>query len=272
MTRNTNLKSAICNCTSLCYREWTIRHLRRPIHKLLELFMGIPEDSPEVVAGRFGPVVLCSGLLTAPLPSLLYDGLPNDSASTNRIAPLWNSCRELVLGALDSDPDACAGKVLEHSFLWSLAVRSAMEGGLAFGKKSFSFRCAGIQAARIFFKGRPEIDEARVRKTQAGILYYADEARTPHPAADMWFQSVDGRLVLVEIGGTVVPEEAQDKVKAMSAVLRGLNQFEGVVLLPNICEPIHDSGGRPVAVTGLEAQRLLGGLAQVLTWLGDQLD
>ena len=111
---------------------------------------------------------------------------------------------------------------------------------------------------------------------QANVLYYADEKKTPHPAADMWFLAGDGQLVLVEIGGTGAEEEAKKKVTAMTDVLsqHGAKNVIGVVLFPNFSGRLRPSGHgqqKPVVVSGLEAQRLLGGLAQMLTWLGDDL-
>ena len=274
--KNNSLKTALSDCIWLCYDAWTQMHVRRPIPRLLELFVGIPEDSPEVDAGKFGEIVVINGLLTAPLPSLLYDPvlLTGANQTVEALSDLLNSCRSRLLDSLNSDTDPGSGKVLECSFICGLAMRSAMQNGLALGRETVSFRCAAIKAGRIFVTGRKDV--LMVDGVQANVLYYADEKKTPHPAADMWFLAGDGQLVLVEIGGTGAEEEAKKKVTAMTDVLsqHGAKNVIGVVLLPNFSgrlRPLGHGQQKPVVLSGLEAQRLLGGLAQMLTWLGDDL-
>ena len=151
----------------------------------------------------------------------------------------------------------------------------------------FSFLCKEIEASRIFDKQSAILNETSVGELRNGVLYYANECKDSHPAADIWFRSDEGEVVLVEVGGGGRlggagggRGGARGKVRKMKDVLvqnGPLGDLIGVVLLPNIATELETEvrdtelkvGVRLTVVTGARAQRLLGGLSQLLTWLRD---
>ena len=104
-----------------------------------------------------------------------------------------------------------------------------------FAVTEFDFRCRAVQAGRIF-STRSELSLQQIDMVEGGILYYANESESSqnsHPVADLWFMSGDGKLVIVDVGGTSNETAAQRKVDAMSAVLAEQGGIlVGVVLLP----------------------------------------
>jgi hypothetical protein len=276
-----------------CYQTWSdnyVTGVKGP--ELVDLLLGIKESDDEVQAGKFGEVVALGDILTAPLEVLLKDDVVGQTGKQLSYVKLFYDGRELFLKALTTKRDLCAGKLLERGFLWALACASAKMQRLRFSDTSFEFACAAIQPGRIFEQQAQttcSLIGDRVQELQDGILYFADEDGPSHPRADMWFrtQHLGGKpvLVLVEVGGTDDEEKGRKKVQTMQSTLAeeqgkcGLG-LVGVVLLPNVelgsIEEGHLEDTDLVGmnscvtiVTGREARRLLGGLVQLLTWLGD---
>ena len=123
-----------------------------------------------------------------------------------------------------------------------------------------------------------------VRALMQATLYYADEGSKvgTHPRADLWFKTEENELVLIDVGGSENGKSCMDKIDSMCWTVGneteradferlGLSQLRGVVLLPNLEGGLGALPSDVEVVFGKDARRLLGGLSQLLTWLGDEL-
>ena len=185
---------------------------------------------------------------------------------------LYCKCSGLFLDALDNKPDMCSGALLERAYLWALACKLRRFDIVPLGGLRVEFQCQAIAPARIFNSDTSKLMEGEVGKMKPRTLYYADERRSSHPRADMWFKTDDNRrLILLEIGGTSSTSKAKDKVQTFTSAVQGSTNIsvQGVVLLPNVEAEMESTSGAVTVVTGDSAKALLGGLAQLLTWLGD---
>lgn len=294
--RNAN---SLLVCCDVAYRTWASNRKMGETADLVSLLVGFNEHDKEVTSERFGSVVVLGdaqdAFLSAPLAALLRDEPARGDSTPPGIRDLFRSCQSTFRRGIEARRDLLSGKVLELAFLWALACRAALTNGLTFDELSISepldFRCEQIEASRIFGKTSTMLNQTSIQELRHGVLYYADESNDSHPSSDIWFKSGKGELVLVEVGGGSrlgSPEKggAAQKVYRMHELLvrnGPRTDLVGVVLLPNIPSKLQIQlrekaigkevpGVRLAIVTGAEAQRLLGGLAQLLTWLGDNED
>merc|ERR1712129_147809 len=146
---------------------------------------------------------------------------------------------------------------------------------ITLGFHDFIFDCQRISSGRIFRAKDSMLMEEEVKKLDEKTLYFAEERRSPHPRADLWFFA-DGQLTLLEVGGTSNGQSATNKVNMLSKILNGEKEnlrdisVRAVVLLPNVDEnelEIKPNEEETQAITGEDARELLGGLAQLLDWL-----
>ena len=123
-----------------------------------------------------------------------------------------------------------------------------------------------------------------VRALMQETLYYANEGSKvgTHPRADLWFKTEDNELVLIDVGGSANGKSCMDKINSMCWTVGNetertdfeklsLSKLRGVVLLPNFEGGVGALPSDLEVVFGKDARRLLGGLSQLLTWLGDEL-
>ena len=284
--------ASLLACCSLSYTTWEKNSAIGETADLVNLLVGLNEGDAAVGAGRFSSVVVLGdskdAFLSAPLAALLRDEPSRGDGTSPGIRDLFRSCQSTCRGAMETKQDLIAGKVLELAFLWALACRAALTGGLIFAGlpgASFSFRCKEIEASRIFDKTNASLNKTSIQELRDGVLYYANECKDSHPSADIWFRSAKGEVVLVAVGGGGRLGSRQggavQKVCQMNEILVQNGPREdlvGVVLLPDIATELRTTlrdtaideetrGVRLTIVTGAQAQRLLGGLAQLLTWL-----
>eukprot|EP00930_Biecheleria_cincta_P017242 TRINITY_DN13764_c0_g2_i2.p1 TRINITY_DN13764_c0_g2~~TRINITY_DN13764_c0_g2_i2.p1 ORF type:complete len:653 (-),score=131.93 TRINITY_DN13764_c0_g2_i2:102-2060(-) len=265
-----NVKARLEKCIEHCNRMW-MEDSKWQRKSLTDLLCGIDEDDDRVQEKRFPQVVALDDIITAPLEVLLRDRDEDQLSPANK---LHRSCQRIFKQALKTSPRAAvtAGKILEYAYLWVLACNSCKFSELEFDELEARFQCQDIQPGYIFQKKSKRLDFAKVAEMQNATLYYAEGN---HPCADIFFKDDSGALYLVDVGGTSNMSKALNKVRKMSDVLikEGSHQdlqVRGVVLLPNIGSISQEDVGsisEAITVTGARARRLLGGLAQLLTWL-----
>ena len=251
-------------CIQHCSEQWMQKGPRECKH-LVDLFCGIEESDERVQEQRYPAVVSLEDTLTAPLEVLLRDADPDDPARL-----LYNHCRSLFKKSLGIT-DWASGSVLERAYLWALACKFTRRTPTPFGDFECQFVCEQVAAARIF-KGRTLMPD-NVQALKKNTLYCANEQKKSHPFADMWFLSPDNVLFLLEVGGTSGMDEACKKVTMLKIVLEeqdfnslNIDGVVAIVLFPNIMDKL-SSDKDVLAITGSQAQKLLGGLVQVLDWL-----
>lgn len=246
--------------------------------QVVDLLLGVPEARAN--EERLPCVVALDTYLTAPLEVLMTAFDEDDPLNG-----LFECCQNLLKQSLRNVADFCEGKVLERAFLWALACRAGRKQSLTFQDEGarFLFQCRTVAPGRIFPRGSAQLEIELVRALMQETLYYADEGRKvgTHPLSDLWFKTADHQLVLIDISGSANWKSCVEKIDVMCGAVRKESErvdFEklkvsglrGVVLLPNL-----DRAPIKVAevevVVGKAARRLLGGLAQLLTWLGDDL-
>lgn len=269
------VSGSLVNCVNFCQKFWkeTMSKSRGSTAGLVQLFVGIPENSDMLQERRFGPIIVLEGYVSASLQDLLNNeesGTIDDANSYN----LFDDCRNAFLLELTDDRTTCSGRLLERAFLWSLAVHSAVRARLVFQSWRFIFKCEGISCGSIV-NSTFDVDSSLAAKLQPGILYYAGDKS--HPRADMWFKtSFIGKesVVLMDIGGTTNFSKINVKFDRMLEVVNGSDLLVfGVVLAPNLDIEMTDrkalASERVAVVFGTACRALLGGLAQLLPWLVD---
>ena len=269
-----DLKAATLKCANLCYRTWNKKRKSRFRVNLVDLFLGIAEDDEAVQECKLGSIVVHNGVVTAPLGSLLLDevSLETQDEDSVRVLQVFSQGQSVFLHALTDKTDMFTG-LLERAFAWALSCRAAKQRQLIFGSKRCGFKCEAIQAGRVF-DTNGTLNSELVDQLRKGVLYYADESKQSHPGADLWFIEDSGALVLVEVGGTSLNDKARKKARELSKTVaseqsRAAYDIAAVVLLPNVGPDVRGDSDEflPTVVAGEVAQRLLGGLAQLLTWL-----
>ena len=269
-----DLSAATLKCTNLCYRTWNKKRKSRFRVNLVDLFLGIAEDDEAVQECKLGSIVVHNGVVTAPLGSLLLDevSLERQDEDSVRVMEVFSQGQSVFLHALTDKTDMFTGQLLERAFAWGLSCRAAKQRQLIFGSKRCGFKCEEIQAGRVF-DPNVTLNSELVNQLRKGVLYYADESKKSHPGADLWFKEENGALVLVEVGGTSSNDKARRKVRELSKTVSEQSRaydIAAVVLLPNVGPDVMGDSDElllPTVVAGEVAQRLLGGLAQLLTWL-----
>eukprot|EP00930_Biecheleria_cincta_P087442 TRINITY_DN76673_c0_g1_i1.p1 TRINITY_DN76673_c0_g1~~TRINITY_DN76673_c0_g1_i1.p1 ORF type:complete len:639 (+),score=120.71 TRINITY_DN76673_c0_g1_i1:92-2008(+) len=258
-------KEIYAKCIQYCNQQWMNEGPRRRRH-LVDLLCGIEESDGEVQEQRYSAVVSLEKTLTAPLEVLLRDADPDD---TDRL--LFEQCQSLFMEAFGT-ADFASGSVLERAYLWTLACKTTRPGSIRFCSVRPSFECKQVAAARIFKDNALMLDNVKALKQNT--LYYADEKGKSHPLADMWLLSQDNVLFLLEVSGTSNVDGANKTVTRLKDALEGqdldslsVDGIVAIVLLPNIMEDL-SSDNSVLAIAGSPAQKLLGGLVQLLDWLG----
>jgi len=252
----------------------------REIPRLVDLLLGVEEA--DATAQKFRAIVAMEGYVSAPLEILLSCFDPSDPARQ-----VFADCQTCFCGSLAGADVFCAGKALELAFLWTLACRAGKaEAAWRFQAESMEnvrFCCKTVKAGRLFRDTCVELDAGLVKEVEQQTLYFAREGgKDPsHPRADLWFLTVDNVLVLIDVGGAADLQKCMNKIAALEKTVveqdkradlktLGVQRIRGVVLLPN-CDVKMEPTSEMEVVSGSPARRLLGGLAQLLTWLGDDL-
>jgi hypothetical protein len=186
---------------------------------------------------------------------------------------------------------------LEAAYYWALSCHGAVKKVIKFGQLEFALPCKRLVAGRLFTartcEGSFEFENVVLKPD---TVYYVDEdkdGKSSHSLCNLFFQTVDKKLVAVDITGSGSEEKVREKVRNLanwvawakaqqltSAGKKNLKQFKkcgfyGVVLAPglDILPADIDAGGTVkhqgvIAVVGEDAVSLLGGLESVAQFYG----
>ncbi|CAE7858295.1 unnamed protein product [Symbiodinium necroappetens] len=254
----------------------------------VDLLLGV-EDSEADDSRYPGVVSLDNRKLTLPLEMLLA-ARDDKGKSFNLFCDGQSMFRQSILGK----SDWCDGLVLERAYAWAIACKAAQAAGrfpLDNVGREFLFQCKELRdgikqfngkSARVFTKkGTPSIDG--IRCIEDGVIYHAlsegGKAGT-HQGFDIWFKTEANELVLVDVTGATNAKSCEEKAgqiaqnaaAAMNEVqVKNVESVIGVLLAPNCDSAIEEPPSAQV-VRGDAARDLLGGLQQLLTWLGEDVD
>ena len=213
---------------------------------------------------------------------------------------VYSEGRDLLKMFLNSDD--LPNTLLEAAYIWSLSCSSALLGKLRFEQsfQSFEIKCKHIKPGRLFpscedsstYHIKFVIDsEPCVIKSgqhfpqddsslETDVMYFTDEreGNPKHPLADIFLFTKDWELVLVDVtdGNDELVGEKKDKLAEwikkeqpkFTTTLKKVCKIplHGVVLAPFATGPSKTHGSVQV-VCGEDAQKLLGGLTQVVVGL-----
>ncbi|CAE7571471.1 unnamed protein product [Symbiodinium necroappetens] len=241
-----------------------------------------------------GVISLDNRKLTLPLERLLA-ARDEKGESFNLFCDGQSMFRQSILGK----SDWCDGLVLERAYAWAIACKAAQAAGrfpLDDVGREFRFQCKELRdgikqfngkSARVFTKkGKPCIDG--IRCIEHRVMYHAlSEGGTAgtHKGFDIWFKTTANELVLLDVTGATNAKSCKEKVEqiaqnaaaVMNEVQNAPEPVEsvigviGVLLAPNCYSAIEEPATAQV-VQGGAARDLLGGLQQLLTWLGEDVD
>lgn len=259
----------------------------------LLLLCGVPEGdwNSNTVERQIRNVLLTSsGLVTVKLDTLLQMCDPERQVyveGQSRFAQILEQSASL----LSSTP-------LEAAYAWVISARSAKDGSLRFGRKTFSFRCEHLLGGRLFLKSIREDFAARRDELKQETLYYAVEGpssgyKQDHPLGDLFFATAKGELVLIDVTASNDVEYKRfrpnklpiatnrnrmiDWVKTHMARYNEVGiSLHGIVLAPfdsGERSTITEIGTNSVSILRrTEAMDHLGGLSQFLFWFAPQRD
>jgi len=258
----------------------------------LDLLLGI-EDARAEDRRYPGVVSLDNRKLTLPLERLMAVKDARDKASS-----VFRKAQEVFCLSLMESGSWCDGMLLERAYLWVLACKAAKaEDGFGFESKprTYMFQCEDIRDglqqvdgknARVFTKkGEPCIDG--IRCIEHGVIYHAlSEGGTTgtHKGFDIWFKTKVNELVLLDVTGATnagtCKAKAEQIAQNAAAVMNEVQMQNATVLVESVicvllapnCDSAIEEPPSAQVVQGDAARDLLGGLQQLLTWLGEDVD
>ena len=241
----------------------------------VDLLLGM--DDSEADGLRYpGVVSLDNRKLNLPIETLMaVRDTKDDAFDVHQAAQ--NLFRQSAMAAR---PDWCDGQLLERV-------------GLGDALNEYEFQCQRLEdgikqnagkSAKIFTnKGTPCIDG--IRNMEHDVMHHAlsegGKAGT-HKGVDIWFKTKQDELVLADVTGATSTRTCQSKAQQMAnncdevktALQKAtvhMKSVIGILLAPSCASAI----GEPTSVQvvqGDAARDLLGGLQQLLTWLGEDVD
>eukprot|EP00435_Cladocopium_sp_Y103_P009308 s3886_g2.t1 len=274
---------------SLALPKWD-----KQVSGTVDLLLGIDDD--EADDRRYpGVISLDNRKLTLSLERLMAVRDARDKASS-----VFGKAQEVFCSSLMESVSWCDGMLLERAYLWVLACKAAKaEDGFRFESKprKYKFQCKDIRDglqqvdgknARVFTK-KGDLCIDGIRCIEDGVMYHAlSESGTAgtRKGFDIWFKTEADELVrssvLLDVTGATNAETCNEKVSNIAQNVNAVNHTVqnaespvksviGVLLAPNCNSPIVDARVAQV-VAGDAARGILGGLQQLLTWLGDDVD
>ena len=262
---HTNKTKALKNCIDLCRIKVGTYLDNNP--NAIRLLMGFLDSEYDNIVRQVDDVVVIPG-------ERISSGLRKLLTMTDPNFPVYDSGHNLFTRQLTSvDHDLLAHTPLQAAYYWTVSCESSLNGKIQFieGANAFFIKCKQLKAGRLFRGDNSSIYDKSFSDLKRDVMYYADEDHNglaTHPLADIFFCTTQNELVLVDITGGQNAEIKKDKLANWIDQQQGnVTDFElhGVVLAPLISghSKVH---GRVQVVCGEDAQRLLGGLVQVLRW------
>eukprot|EP00049_Salpingoeca_infusionum_P016815 m.349280 g.349280 ORF g.349280 m.349280 type:complete len:1174 (-) comp16150_c0_seq6:261-3782(-) len=252
------------------------------------MLLGVVDDDSFFGKNMESIVTLPSGKLGYHFSEMFARGMPDDIVYAAGLKRMKHVILNSSNGWLESTP-------LEEAYTWVLSVDATTNGCLCFANtKEFECQIGRVEAGRIF----PGTDRAvfRFGHIDPQVFYFAHEqgrvqqaiddmSLDSHPAADMFFLTTEGTLVLIDVTGgdehTLTGSETTSKVPKLQKVVADMNSklhddtvnpgrmvkaVDGVILAP--CAPGgSDCIDRVTVVRGDQAIEMLGSMGQLAQWM-----
>ena len=187
---------------------------------------------------------------------------------------VWEKGRTLLLKHIKEKSHLInVDKVLECAFICAFALTNS-----PYHERPTKWRCG-----KLFVKegqGQEVVVQTEVfGELKNNELVYTDD-KPCHPYVDLWMKTGDKELTVMQVTGSRVWPRVSQKCKDLEKALHLLNEsqnhkkdrkkwkFKALMLAPNVAKTPEDSGTRDqISVLTTEARGLLGGLAQLCTYI-----
>lgn len=261
---NKSTVEALTNCANICKFPEVLGSSRQNPNAV-NILLGIMDN--DHIERQVSNIVVVNNLVTSSLVELLSIHDIN--------MPVYCEGQGLFMNML-YETDYLSNGPLESSYCWALSCSSALRGRLRFGTGVYRINCKKLLPRRLFHGTTS--NECDFDKLEFDVIYYADERgcdehgieKPSHPLCDIFFRTTENELVLVDITGSHLKTNVNQKKEKLSKWISVQQhkiplQLHGVVLAP--CYTGDSTTHKRVhVVCGQEARLHLGGLMQTFHW------